>query len=230
MIFATFSWGEYSQVNKSKTVESVTGNGHSILWKELPGLDWSCAKGRNSVCADAVSSLPLDETFMLMDRDMFLYDFEYEPCIPFGVIGVYGRSKDVDSVTGEELYGDRRDRYIVPDGHVDASKGISSALAMSSRTYKYIGGWNEDYVYSRDFWGMEDSEWIIRARMKGCEFVRLHGMKFGHFDHWLSDDKVGDLMRRLGNSIRQFELEYGFAWKDFCEVQSNVKEFVDGSV
>lgn len=227
MIFFTFSWGQYDVLKKNRTIDSIISKGHAVVWKDLEDDLMSCSKGRNKVCVDVKDTVGENDSFVLMDRDMFLIDFKVDVQVPFGIIGIYGRDIDVGGVDGIELVGDRRDRYVVGNGYVDTSRGVSSVLIMTPKTLNYIGGWNEDYEYSGDFWGMEDSEWIVRARSRGCEFVKMTNMSFGHFDHWLSDDKVSDLQRRLGNSIRQFELQYKFKWRDYCAAQMSVKEFID---
>lgn len=227
MMFLTFSWGGYSYSRKIRTIDSVKETGNSIIWEELDSTGMSCAKGRNLVCDRHISLIGKEETFFLIDRDIFVHKFEKLPSLPFGVIGVYGRSKNIGDLD-EDLYGERSSNYVIRSGFVDTSRPISSVLTMTRRTFEYVGYWDEKYTYEKDFWGMEDSEWIVRAKMKGCEFVRLHGITFGHFDHWLSNSTdEANLIRRHNNSVKIFESIYGFSWKDYSEAQHNVRGFLD---
>lgn len=222
MRFITFSFGEYERNQRDHTISSVKEAGHSCHWYEFAdGEVNSCAEGRNKAIKKAI---PLeDETFCIMDRDVFIMDMPEESVhLPFGVIGVTGRKYNV-LLSGDRVSGEMREDMYQVGKYVNPSKAISSILFMTGRTYRYIGPWDEDYRYSDDFWGFEDSEWIVRARMKGCEFVRLEGIEFGHFDHWI--DESTDLLRRLDNSRRLFKHKYGFEWGRYIEAQNNVESF-----
>lgn len=229
-MFMTFSWGEYPFNQKFKTIKSVLDTGNKMVWKDVEEDGMSCARGRNLACYEVAKLVDLDDVFVLIDRDMFIEEYTKVDKLPFGVVGVYGRDVNIDS-SGRRLSGARTDNYVIPMGHIDLSKPVSSALAMSRRTFEFIGKWDERLGYSRDFWGMEDSEWLFRGRMKGCEFVRLDGISFGHFDHWIDEEKeverLENLLRRHLNSVKLFEMKYGVRWDDFSEAQENSRRFID---
>lgn len=228
--FVTFSWGEYPFSQKFKTIKSVQDTGNKIIWKDLDFDNMSCAKGRNLACQEIVKIIEQDETFVLIDRDMFVNEYEEVRKLPFGVVGVYGRDVNVDK-DERRLYGERTDNYRIPSGYVDISKPVSSVLSMSRSTLEYVGLWDETLGYSDDFWGMEDSEWLVRCRSKGCEVVKIYGIEFGHFDHWIDEEhdmgRLVNLRRRHSNSVRLFEAKSGVDWKRYTEAQEGIRRFLD---
>lgn len=230
MFFATFSWGEYPFGQKFKTIKSIQDTGNKVMWKDLNEEEMSCAKGRNLACQEVAKVIDRDDTFILIDRDMFVSEYDHVRKLSFGVVGVYGRDVNVDK-DGRGLKGARTDNYRIPSGYVDVTKPISSVLSMSRRTFEYIGGWDESLGYSADFWGMEDSEWLVRCRSKGCEVVRIYGIEFGHFDHWIDEehdmDRLVNLRRRHLNSVRLFESKSGIDWKRYTEAQESIRRFID---
>ena len=232
MRFIAFSWGPYSSAKREHTRRSIDFRDHVLHWFDFTHIDdMSCAKGRNLAMKQMHPFLITEpeETFCLIDRDMVLQRLDALPKLPFGVIGVAGRALSVDAGL-KALEGERSELYVIPDGYVNTGKGISSVLFMTFETFEYVGEWNEMFTYSEELWGMEDSEWVVRARFKGCEFVKVDA-EFLHFDHWIDDPKkLEDLYRRHNNSIKLFEAMYGFSWKDYCRAQDSVTRYLNETV
>ncbi len=196
-------------------------------------LNHSSARNRLLELFD-IFAVPQEETVILFDADMYpnkLDNADLIEKLPFGVIKVFGKEKNTRLENGITFEEKGSVVYRLKPGSVDCSKPLLPVYMASRETLDYVGKFDERLVTSPDFIGTEDTDWIIKARLKGCEFVKGES-EFYHRDHggWLTEqDAIDNQLRRVNNSWALLEFKYGIGFQEFSLAQRLAKEFKDAT-
>ena len=162
---------------------------------------------------------------IIVDRDIILLDIDtsfgfYR--IPYGVIGVFGIDKMLefkDSELKVYLNHPNPGLYKINSNiaSVDISRPIFATQIMRVGTLRDAGEFDVRFKTDENQIGVEDSDWIIQARIHGMEFVNLAPCaKFGHIEHryeeFRSEKELEKWRRRCKGGHKVLRLKYGNAY------------------